>query len=44
MYNPPRKDFEAEAIETSPLRGLLIAVPIGVALWFAIYALVRFFA
>ncbi len=41
MYLPPHREFEIEATEGSPLRGLVIAVPIAGVLWFALYEAVR---
>jgi len=38
MFQPPGAEFKTE----NPLRGLLIAVPIAVAMWTGIYEVIRF--
>jgi len=43
MYLPPHREFEIDATEGSPIRGLLIAAPIAGVLWFALYEAVRTF-
>ena len=44
MRRLPNTDSDGQPREGTPILGLLIAVPIAIALWYGIYALVRYLA
>lgn len=44
MYQPSRTEFEIEARQAAPMRGLMIAVPLAAGLWAGIYGVILAFA